>query len=251
MDWVMGLCFGYGSFIKWLFATIEAFTMASSVVPISAGKVAKPKATSKRASKSAPSVFTLRVELAESAPTIWRQIEIDSRATLEVLHHVLQAAMGWTDSHLHDFEIAGKRYANPEDDEYGDFPDTLDEAMFKLKDVAKKGTSFSYTYDFGDSWQHNITVVATTPASRSVCDVGSAWIEDGRRACPPEDCGGIWSYHEFLKDNAEAPDATEALEFREWAGMDFDPDRFDRHAANAAIERLFWNHWIVIGGIDQ
>ncbi len=221
--------------------------MASTVVPISANKVAKPRAKP----KAVPSIFTLRVELAKSVPTIWRQIEIDSRVTLEVLHHILQAAMGWTDSHLHDFEISGKRYANPDDDEYGDFPDTLDEALFTLKDVAKKGKSFIYTYDFGDSWRHNITVVTTTPSSRSVCDVGNAWIEDGQRACPPEDCGGIWGYQEFLKDNAEAPDETNAQEFRDWAGMDFDPERFDRKAANAAISRMFWNYWIVIAGIEE
>ncbi len=225
--------------------------MASSLVPIRARKVAKPKATTKTASKAAPSVFTLRIELAESVPTIWRQIEIDSRATLEVLHHVLQAAMGWTDSHLHEFDIAGKRYAKPEDDEYGDLPDTLDEALFTLKDVVKKGKSFTYLYDFGDSWRHNITVLCTTPASESFCDVGSAWIEDGQRACPPEDCGGIWTYQDFLKDSAEDPDSSETLEFRQWAGMDFDPARFDRIAANAAIARLFWNHWIVIAGAEQ
>ena len=72
----------------------------SSVSPIRTSKIAKPNATA----KAAPSVFTLRVELTESVPPIWRQIEIDSRATLEVLHHVLQAAMGRTDSHLHEFE---------------------------------------------------------------------------------------------------------------------------------------------------
>ncbi len=224
--------------------------MASSVVPIRASKVAKPKATTKTASKAAPSVFTLRIELADSVPTIWRQIEIDSRATLEVLHHVLQAAMGWTDSHLHEFEIAGKRYAKPEEDEYGDGPETLDEALFTLKDLLKKGKAFAYIYDFGDGWRHRITLETITPSSRSICDVGSAWIEDGQRACPPEDCGGIWAYKDFLKDYAEEPDGTEALDFRDWAGMDFDPERFDRKAANAAIARMFWNHWIVIGGTD-
>jgi hypothetical protein len=225
---------------------IKGGAMASSVVPILASTVAKPKA----ASKGTPSVFTLRVELVDSVPTIWRKIEIDNRVTLEALHHVLQATMGWNDSHLHDFEISGKRYANPDDDEYGDFPDTLDEALFMLKDVAKKGKTFTYTYDFGDNWQHKITVLATTPASKSFSGVANAWIEEGQRACPPEDSGGIWTYQEFLKDNAEAPDDTNALEFKEWAGNDFDPDCFDRRAANAAIARMLWNRWIVIAGSD-
>ncbi len=225
--------------------------MASSVVPISTAKVAKPKTASKTVSKAVPSIFTLRVELSASVPTIWRQIQIDSRATLEVLHHVLQAAMGWTDSHLHEFEIAGKHYAKPEYDDYGDFPDTLDESLFMLKDLVKKGKTFSYLYDFGDSWKHNITVNATYPSNRSICDVGNVWIEDGQRACPPEDCGGIWSYQDFLKDDADDPSGDEALEFREWAGLDFDPERFDRKAANATIARMLWNHWIVIGGVKQ
>lgn len=221
--------------------------MASSVVPMHANKVAKPKPVAKPKSRATPSVYTLRIELAESEPAIWRQIAIDSRVTLVVLHHVLQAAMGWTDSHLHEFEIDGKRYAKPEDDEYGDFPETLDESLFTLKDVAKKGMIFDYLYDFGDSWRHVITVVKVTPSSRSVTDLGNAWIESGQRACPPEDCGGIWSYQDFLKDSAEDPNGDEILEFRAWDGMDFDPARFDRTAANATIARMLWNGWISIG----
>lgn len=221
--------------------------MPSSVVPIRAGKVAKPKLVAKPKSRAAPSVYTLRVELAESVPTIWRQIDIDSRVTLAVLHHVLQAAMGWTDSHLHEFEIDGKRYAKPEDDEYGDFPETLDESLVTLRDVAKKATTFDYLYDFGDSWRHVITVVKVSRSVRSASEPGNAWIEGGQRACPPEDCGGIWGYQDFLKDSAEDPDGDEILEFRAWAGMDLEPDQFDRAAANASIARMFWNGWISIG----
>ncbi|MDD2880450.1 MAG: plasmid pRiA4b ORF-3 family protein [Rhodoferax sp.] len=173
------------------------------------------------------------------------------RATLDVLHHVLHAAVGWTDSHLHEFEIEGKRYANMEDDEFGDFQNTLDESLFTLKDLFKEGKTYMYMYDFGDGWRHSFTVVAVTPSTKSTCDVGSAWIEDSQRACPPENCGGIWTYQDFLKDITEAPDETEAIEFKEWVGMDFDPGRFDRNAANAAIAHMFWNHWIVIGGTDQ
>lgn len=214
--------------------------MATPLKPARGGK--------KPTSQSAPSVFTLKVELVESEPAIWRRIHIDGRARLDALHHVLQAAMGWSDAHLHEFTIGAKRYAPPSDeDEFLEGIESFDEAKFRINQLLETGTVFEYLYDFGDSWQHRITVESIRPSKQAASDGGRAWIEAGARACPPDDAGGIWSYQESLSAIRDSPDSDEAKEMREWAGLDFDPERFDRKAANAAIERMLWNGWIRIG----
>lgn len=71
-----------------------------------------------------------------------------------------------------------------------------------------------------------------------------AWVQAGERACPPEDAGGVDAYQDFLERWEHDPYGTETEELRTWAGLDFDPDRFDRPAANAAIDRMLWNRWV-------
>jgi hypothetical protein len=107
-------------------------------------------------------------------------------------------------------------------------------------DKALKGLSaFEYTYDFGDDWRHRISVEQVTKATENSRTYGH--VEAGERACPPEDCGGPYSYQGFIDLLKRDPESKEAREFLEWAGEDFDPERFDRHAANAALLRMAWN----------
>lgn len=204
-----------------------------------------PRTTARRTSAK-PKVLTLMVELEDCTPSIWRRIHVDSRAHLDALHHVLQAAMGWTDAHLHEFTIVGKRYAKPDQDDEMFGIESLDEAAFTLGQVLRSGSVFEYLYDFGDSWRHTIKVVSTRSLANDLSAGRQAWVEDGQGACPPEDFGGIGQYQDFLKNFKEDPYSDETLEIREWAGMDFDPTRFDRQAANAAIDRMLWNGWISI-----
>ena len=200
-----------------------------------------------RSSQSTPSKYTLRVELAESEPLIWRRLHIDGRVRLNALHHVLQAAMGWKDAHLHEFRIRDAHYCPP-DPEWDnlDMP-RLDEKKFRLNQLLGTGDTFTYLYDFGDSWSHLITVEAIDDVDDRSASSGNAWIEAGDLACPPEDSGGIWQYKDFLKKFEDNPYGEDTKDTRVWAGLDFDPDLYDRYAANAAIARMLWNGWIKIG----
>jgi hypothetical protein len=185
-------------------------------------------------------LYCLRIELEDLTPSVWRRLWIEDKVNLIKLHHAIQAAMGWTDAHLHEFQIGGVAYATPHPE---DEPDRqiIDERGVRLDKVLKGISTFGYTYDFGDHWQHRITVekiVIATAMSR-----GYGFVEAGERACPPEDAGGSHGYQDFLDQLTKAPKSKEVREFRRWAGEDFDPNRFDRLAANAALLRMAWNRW--------
>jgi len=203
--------------------------------------------TKRARSQSSPSVFILKVELLDSEPLIWRRIYIDGRTRLNAFHHILQAAMGWTDSHLHEFTIREKRFAPPDEEDQFLEIKTFDESKSRLNQLLQTGDAFEYLYDFGDSWQHKITVESIRDLDDDDRQSGQVWVEAGERACPPEDAGGIWGYQESLATLEDEPYSEEAKEMREWAGLDFDPERFDRRAANAALDRMLWNRWIKIG----
>ena len=97
-----------------------------------------------------------------------------------------------------------------------------------------------YLYDFGDGWRHQVSVEQVEPMKEPE---GYAYVTDGDRACPPEDCGGAGGYQEFLDELAAKPKSKTVKEFLTWAGHDFKPERFDRHAANATLLRMAWNRW--------
>ena len=197
-----------------------------------------------RSSASAPCLYTLHIELQpdEIHPPIWRRLQVDGRISLGKLHHFIQAAFGWTDAHLHDFVINGQMFGTPRpDDLFGD-DELRDERKAYLNRLLDVLDPFTYRYDFGDDWQHLIIVEEIDDAPGED-PAGSAWIIDGARACPPEDVGGTPGYLHFLETLQNAPDSEEARELRDWAGGDFNPELFDRHAANAAITRMLWNRW--------
>ena len=200
-----------------------------------------------RSSQATPDHYTIRVELLGIRPTIWRRIHLDGRTRLDALHHILQAAMGWSDSHLHKFEIRDKHYGVPDPEFTDPGWEVLDEKKYRLNQLLAEGDSCTYLYDFGDGWQHRITIEATKDVKPTPSDGGFAWVEAGERACPPVDAGGSGGYQDFLDRLEDDPYGDETKAFREWAGLDFDPDRFDRQAVNATIARMLWNRWIKIG----
>jgi hypothetical protein len=157
---------------------------------------------------------------------------VRSDTRLSRLHRILQLLMGWTDSHLHQFVIGGQYYGEP-DPEYN-MP-TVNEQRVKLDQVVRdRGVTFRYEYDFGDSWQHSITVEAieqATPRQRyPVC-------LDGERSSPPEDVGGTEGYREFLAA-IKNPRHEEHDAMLEWVGGRFDPAAFDVVAVNRELKRL-------------
>ena len=195
--------------------------------------------TARRPRPKPTSRYRLRIELADLKPLIWRQVWVEGQMHLLQLHHIIQAAMGWTDAHLHDFNIAGVRYSVPHPDDDFDLP-LVDERTVRLDRVLKPNLTFEYQYDFGDSWIH---IVRVEKAEKMPEPYGAAFVDDGARACPPEDAGGSGSYQDFLDRLATDPRDEEVVSFLEWAGTDFDPGRFDRRAANAALLRMAWNRW--------
>ena len=101
-------------------------------------------------------IFELEIVLAEVEPLIWRRVQVPGEVDLAVLHEVVQSAMGWTNSHLHEFEIAGRRYGIPDPD--WDAQEIVDEAEGKLFRLVKQGDRFGYLYGFGDNWAHHLSV---------------------------------------------------------------------------------------------
>lgn len=178
------------------------------------------------------SICRLKVALRHIRPPVWRRIEVPGDATLATLHDVIQTAMGWTDSHLHQFEIKGTLFGLPDpDDEDWGVP-VRDERRARLTQVVgARVKKFRYDYDFGDGWEHDITVEKIVPAEP---DVVYPRCTAGRRACPPEDCGGPWGYGELLAAVGD-PGHPEHAEMREWLSDDFDADAFDLDDVNAAL----------------
>jgi Plasmid pRiA4b ORF-3-like protein len=165
-------------------------------------------------------VYQLKATIMDIKPPVWRRVVVPAETTLSRLHDVLQAAFGWWDYHLHEFEIDGSRYGI-DDGESWEPP--KDERRVRLNAVARDGSSFVYVYDFGDYWRHKIVVEKVTAAATGARYPGCV---GGRRACPPEDCGGPWGYGGFLEAIRD-PDHEEHDEMLEWVGGHFDPDAFD------------------------
>lgn len=177
-------------------------------------------------------VYQLKVSLKGSKPPIWRRLLVPSAVSLAQLHRVLQLAMGWTDSHLHQFEVHGQFYRVP-DPEFG--KGTKNEARVRLADVlTREKDGMTYEYDFGDGWEHKIVLekILETHETPAVprC-IG------GARACPPEDCGGVWGYMELLAALRD-PSHESHDEMREWLGEDFDPEHFDVGETDALLASL-------------
>jgi hypothetical protein len=166
-------------------------------------------------------VFQIKAVLRDTKPPIWRRVLVPSTIMLGDLHVVMQAAFGWYNSHLHEWEVDGVEYgmADVDFDELYDEPVT-DERTVRLCDIADESSTLGYWYDFGDSWRHQLVVEKTLPA-----EPGEAYpqLVAGRRACPPEDVGGIGGYEQFLTAIAD-PDHEQHENLFEWIGDSFDPE---------------------------
>ncbi|MFZ6026847.1 MAG: plasmid pRiA4b ORF-3 family protein [Chloroflexota bacterium] len=184
-------------------------------------------------------IYQIKVTLRDSKPPIWRRLLLSEETSLATLHKVIQIAMGWEDYHLHMFEIAGQSYGVPEDDEFGDF-DVKDETRHRLGQMnLPEKAKFSYEYDFGDSWAHTILVEKILPADSPAGSAGFHYptCTAGKRACPPEDVGGIWGYEEFLQAIAD-PGHEEHEDMLAWIGGEFDPEAFDIEQVNASLRMM-------------
>lgn len=144
----------------------------------------------------AKTVHRLKVTLRQVKPPVWRRIEVPSEIKLSDLAGVLEEAMGWFGGHLHGFEADGVIYGVPDDEGFG-FRRTVDEGKARLGEVLPVVKSkMRWDYDFGDGWEHDVVVEAIEARQRGVT---YPLCLAGRRACPPEDCGGPWGYSELLE----------------------------------------------------
>lgn len=176
-------------------------------------------------------IYQLKITLRGARPPIWRRVQVPSDITLAKLHKIIQLAMGWYNCHLHEFEVSGQTYGQPMP-EY-DF-DVLNEQRIRLNQfVTKEKFKFAYLYDMGDGWDHEILVEKILPPDPEtrypICI-------KGKRACPPEDCGGVWGYADFLEIIRD-PKHSEHAEMLEWVGGQFDPELFDLEEANYQLKR--------------
>ncbi|MGA2500816.1 MAG: plasmid pRiA4b ORF-3 family protein [Tepidisphaeraceae bacterium] len=192
----------------------------------------KPK---KKATASAADAFQIKITLRGSKPPIWRRVVVPD-IRLDHLHEVIQAAMGWSDSHQHQFEIDGEVFCGrTPDGEMLDDEDMPKEAEYELCDVARIKSKFCYRYDFGDNWEHVIRVEKYLPAAEAPQQIVCL---AGKGGCPPEDCGGIWGYCDTLAALAD-PTHPEHESTREWMG-EFEPNVFDCKKVSTNLAHLKW-----------
>jgi len=211
--------------------------------------------------KTAPPVYELRITLRGTKPPIWRRVAVPSDITLAELHDIIQIVMGWDDCHLHQFVVkcperkpssmqlrelllkgmVGEMaelmrdervfvdLSNEDLDMEGE-----DEREVRLRELCRKVKSkLLYEYDFGDGWEHTIEVQKIHPPEQGVrYPVCLA----GKRACPPEDCGGAWGYYDMLEALAD-PKHERHEEIAEWMGTGFDPEAFDVEGINESLRR--------------
>jgi hypothetical protein len=164
---------------------------------------------------------------------VWRRIQVPGSITLERLHAIIQKTMGWRDVHLHEFEVGGRRYGQPEPDE----PHYKVEPEWKLTLRAAaptEGARFRYLYDLGDGWGHEVLVESIQAPAAPFKHPGCL---AGERACPPEDCGGTPGYANLL-DVLRDRTHPEHRHMLAWAGRGFNPERFDLAAVNRKLRLL-------------
>jgi Plasmid pRiA4b ORF-3-like protein len=186
----------------------------------------------------------LKVTLMQSKPKIWRSLVVSSDMPMALLHHCLQACMGWEDEHMHHFfkeEKGESVYFEPElEDFFGGFLSDLEPENVKYTNLvvtdllSSPKAKLFYEYDFGDSWLHEIVLEKLLPIGEGpdtpICLAGEM-------ACPPEDCGGIPGYYHML-ETLEKGSQDDKEDLLEWLGEDFDPVALDLAAINKMLAKV-------------
>jgi hypothetical protein len=196
-----------------------------------ARSVSKPSRTPGKSATA--TVYQLKITLNDIRPPVWRRVQTKD-CTLAQLHDIIQTVMGWEDYHLHEFEVGEERYGLPEQWESGlHEPEVRNSRKIKLSQIVEQGVKkFQYQYDMGDSWWHTIQIEKLLTAEP---DVKYPRCIDGKRACPPEDCGGPWGYADFV-EAIQNPNHERHDELLEWIGGEFDPEAFDLEAVNEELK---------------
>ncbi len=184
-------------------------------------------------------LYQLKITLKWSKPPIWRRVVVRGDMTLDRLHDIIQIAMGWTDSHLHQFitgsGVSRTFYGRP-NPEFADLGSgMLNEKRYSVADLAPAAKrKFIYEYDFGDGWEHDVVVEKILPPDPAfkhpMCLAGA-------NACPPEDCGGIGGYYNLLKILRD-PQHPDHADMKDWIGGDLNAAEFRVESVNLVFKRL-------------
>jgi hypothetical protein len=176
-------------------------------------------------------VMQLRVRIKGIRPPIWRKLLVRSDTKLHDLHLMIQSAFGWDNYHLYEF-FDGLVYYTKPSDEWESDPDEIDSTEVTIEDInLREGSKIEYTYDFGDGWDHTISVEKVLPLDSSLklpACIG------GKRNCPPEDCGGVYGYYDVLRKAAN-PDDPDHEATIEWLG-EYNPEEFDLKFADSQVK---------------
>lgn len=181
-----------------------------------------------------PNYYQIKISLVDSPLPIWRRLIIDPTLPLSLVHEILQISMGWWSTHLYEFKSKSTRYGSLRDAENAKGLNDADQTI--LSEVLKKaGETLSYHYDFGDDWMHTIVLEKIIKAEGK--ERFSAFCSHGKRACPPEDCGGVKGYADLL-EAIEDPCHSGHQESKAWVGDSYDPNAFDQRTVNLRLELL-------------
>jgi hypothetical protein len=175
----------------------------------------------------------VRIELAYTKPPIWRRLRVPSDIKLSKLHDAIQIVTGWENGHLHQFVLKDRYFMPPyPNGEFDDFREVEDERKITLGELlTRKGAKLIYEYDFGDGWEH----VLTLEEIRDADEAKGVELLDGKLAGPPEDCGGVPGYYNLL-DALSDPKHPDHDDIKEWCG-DFDAESLDIAATNRLLKR--------------
>src|SRR5919202_1458347 len=175
----------------------------------------------------------LRIKLDAVEPAVLRRVEVPLAIRLDRLHLVLQAAMGWTNSHLYEIRARDVGWGMPDPD-FGGGP--LNASKARLADVLEDtgAKALKYLYDFVDGWEHTVRIERVTDP---VPGIAYPRLIEAVGRCPPEDVGGPWGYDDFLKAIAD-PDHEEHAERLQWVGGPFDPTDADAKSLAEAVDKL-------------
>jgi Plasmid pRiA4b ORF-3-like protein len=181
-------------------------------------------------------IYQIKIVLLGTEPPIWRRVLVPAHFTLAQLHDVAQAAMGWDDSHLHQFYIGRQRFGIPDPNGAVMGGSTaINERNPCLANVLNKvGGKATYVYDFGDSWEHALTVEKILAAEPNVT---YPLCTDGKLAGPPEDCGGIPGFSHMLDALAD-PNHEDHEDMVDWIES-FDAGAFSIEAVNQRFRKIF------------
>jgi len=177
-------------------------------------------------------IYQMKVKLVGSEPAIWRSFRVSGNITLYKLHRILQVVMGWDNYHLYEFRVGKTRYGEP-DPEWG--MEIKSARRVRVGEIfTMVRAKFIYFYDFGDGWQHEIVIEDILPTKQ---ELKHPVCIKGKRACPPEDCGGIGGYADLLRI-IRNPRDEEYQRMMTWLGGEFDPEYFDLDNVNRGLRRI-------------